>query len=83
MSETRKLTTTVVTDVVAFSRLTAAEEELTLARLRALRSDLIDPLIAVCAAVRVPQPESLMASRRRRGRQGSPDQCFTWRSATA
>jgi adenylate cyclase len=47
MSETRKLTTIVVTDVVAFSRLTAAQEELTLARLRALRSDLIDPLIAV------------------------------------
>jgi adenylate cyclase len=47
MSEARKLTTIVVTNVVAFSRLTAAQEELTLARLRALRSDLIDPLIAI------------------------------------
>jgi class 3 adenylate cyclase len=34
-------------DVVGFSRLTSADEDRTLARLRALRSDLIDPTIAV------------------------------------
>jgi class 3 adenylate cyclase len=56
MSETRKLTTIMVTDMVAFSRLTAVQEELTLARLGALRSDLIDPLIAVYHG-RVPEDE--------------------------
>ena len=35
-----------VADVVGYSRLTGADEEGTLARLRALRSDLIDPAIA-------------------------------------
>ena len=34
-------------DVVGFSRLTSVDEDRTLARLRALRSDLIDPTIAV------------------------------------
>jgi adenylate cyclase len=34
-------------DVVGFSRLTGADEERTLARLRALRIDLIDPTIAL------------------------------------
>ncbi len=43
----RKLTTILVADVVGFSRLAAADEERTLARLRALRSDLIDPAIAL------------------------------------
>jgi adenylate cyclase len=33
--------------LVGHSRLTGAEEELTLARLRTLRSDLTDPIIAV------------------------------------
>ena len=33
-------------DVVGYSRLAGADEERTLARLRALRSDLIDPSIA-------------------------------------
>jgi adenylate cyclase len=47
MSETRKLTTILVAGVAGYSCLTSADEELTLARLRALRSDLIDPLIAV------------------------------------
>lgn len=47
MSETRKLAAILAADVVGFSRLTGADEERTLARLRALRSDLIDPLIAV------------------------------------
>jgi adenylate cyclase len=45
--ETRKLVAILAADVVGFSRLTGADEERTLARLRALRSDLIDPTIAV------------------------------------
>src|SRR5215510_9742425 len=47
MAETRKLAAILVADVVGFSRLTGADEDRTLARLRALRSDLIDPTIAV------------------------------------
>ena len=47
MRETRKLAAILSADVVGFSRLAGAEEDRTLARLRALRSDLIDPTIAV------------------------------------
>src|SRR5512147_1011575 len=47
MAEQRKLTAILAADVVGFSRLTGADEDRTLARLRALRSDLIDPTIAV------------------------------------
>jgi adenylate cyclase len=47
MSETRKLAAILAADIVGFSRLAGADEEGTLARLRALRSDLIDPTIAV------------------------------------
>src|SRR5260221_14570312 len=47
MSEAGKLPALVVTDVVGYSRLAGADEERTLARLRALRSDLIEPTIAV------------------------------------
>jgi adenylate cyclase len=47
MAETRKLAAILVSDVVGYSRLAGRDEELTLARLRALRSDLIDPIIAV------------------------------------
>jgi class 3 adenylate cyclase len=46
VSETRKLATILVSDVVGYSRLTGADEDRTLARLRGLRSDLIDPSIA-------------------------------------
>ena len=46
MSETRKLAAILVADVVGFSRLAGADEDRTLARLRGLRSDLIDPAIA-------------------------------------
>jgi adenylate cyclase len=42
MSETRKLVAILVADVVG-SRLAGADEDRTLARLRGLRSDLIDP----------------------------------------
>jgi TolB-like protein/class 3 adenylate cyclase len=47
MSETRKIAAILVADVVGYSRLAGADEERILARLRALRSDLIDPTIAV------------------------------------
>jgi TolB-like protein/class 3 adenylate cyclase/tetratricopeptide (TPR) repeat protein len=47
MSETRKLAAILAADLVGFTRLTSADEDRTLARLRALRSDLIDPTIAV------------------------------------
>jgi adenylate cyclase len=47
MSETRKIAAIVVADVVGYSRLAGADEDRTLARLRALRSDLIDPIISV------------------------------------
>jgi adenylate cyclase len=46
MSEGRKLAAILVTDVVGYSRLAGADEDRTLARLRGLRSDLIDPAIA-------------------------------------
>jgi adenylate cyclase len=47
MSGTRKLAAILVADVVGYSRLAGADEERILARLRALRSDLIDPTIAL------------------------------------
>jgi adenylate cyclase len=47
MAEKRKLAAILAADVVGFSRLTGADEDRTLAQLRALRSDLIDPTIAV------------------------------------
>jgi TolB-like protein/class 3 adenylate cyclase len=47
MSETRKLAAILVSDVVGYSRLAGADEDRILARLRTLRSDLIDPTVAV------------------------------------
>jgi adenylate cyclase len=47
MSEARKLAAILSADVVGFSRLAGADEDRTLARLRTLRSDLIDPTISV------------------------------------
>jgi adenylate cyclase len=47
MGETRKLAAILVADVVGYSRLAGADEDRILARLRTLRSDLIDPTIAV------------------------------------
>ena len=47
MSETRKIAAILAADVAGFSRLAGADEDRTLARLRALRADLIDPTIAV------------------------------------
>ena len=47
MAETRKLAAILVSDVVGYSKLAGSDEDRILARLRALRSDLIDPTIAV------------------------------------
>jgi hypothetical protein len=47
MTEKRKLAAILAADVVGFSRLTGSDEEGTLARLRALWSDLAAPTIAV------------------------------------
>jgi adenylate cyclase len=46
MPNKRKIASILVADVVGDSRLAGVDEESTLARLRALRSDLIDPAIA-------------------------------------
>src|SRR6201987_3920293 len=47
MKEYRKLGAILVADVVGYSRLSGVDEDRILARLRALRSDLIDPTLAV------------------------------------
>jgi adenylate cyclase len=47
MAETRKLAAILAAEVVGYSKLAGSDEERTLARLRALRSDLIDPTIAL------------------------------------
>jgi adenylate cyclase len=46
MSETRKTAAILAADVVGFSRMASADEDGTLARLRTLRSELIDPRVA-------------------------------------
>src|SRR6204780_5163494 len=46
MSETRKIAAILAADVVGFSRMASADEDRTLARLRTLRSELIDPTVA-------------------------------------
>ena len=45
MSGTRKIAAILVADIVGYSRLAGTDEDRTLSRLRALRSDLIDPAI--------------------------------------
>jgi TolB-like protein/class 3 adenylate cyclase/Tfp pilus assembly protein PilF len=47
VTETRKLAAILVSDIVGYSRLAGTDEDRILARLRTLRSDLIDPTIAV------------------------------------
>src|SRR5271166_4023672 len=53
MTEVRKLAAILVADVVGYSRLADADEERALARLRGLRSDLIDPAIAAHPGARL------------------------------
>jgi TolB-like protein/class 3 adenylate cyclase len=45
--ESRKIAAILATDIAGYSRLVGNEEDRTLARLRTLRSDLIDPVISV------------------------------------
>jgi adenylate cyclase len=47
VGETRKIAAILVSDVVGYSRLTRADEDRILARLRTLRSDLLDLIISV------------------------------------
>ena len=47
MPERRKLAAILAADVSGYSKLAAADEERTLARLRALRGDLLYPIIAL------------------------------------
>jgi adenylate cyclase len=47
VSETRKIAAILVADVVGYSRFAGADEEGTLARLRVLRTELVDPTITV------------------------------------
>ena len=47
MPEHRKLAAILAADVVGYSKLAGSDEERVLARLRALRTDLIDPTTAV------------------------------------
>src|SRR6202522_783616 len=46
MAETRKIAAILAADVVGFSRMASADEDRTLARLRTLRSELLDPPVA-------------------------------------
>src|SRR6188508_961341 len=46
-AESRKLAAILAADMAGYSKLASADEDRTLARLRALRSDLIDPTIAL------------------------------------
>ena len=47
MAQIRKLAAMLASDVVGYSRLAGADEDRILARMRTLRSDLIDPTLAV------------------------------------
>ncbi len=62
MAETRKLAAILVADVVGYSQLAGADEERTLARLRALRSDLIDPTIACTTGASSSEPGTAASS---------------------
>ena len=46
MSEQRKIAAILAADVVGFSRMASADEDRTLARLRTLRAELVDPTVA-------------------------------------
>jgi adenylate cyclase len=62
MSETRKIAAILVSDIVGYSRLAGADEDRILARLRALRSDLIDPTIASITAASLNAPATAASS---------------------
>ena len=82
MSETRKIAAILVSDVVGYSRLAAADEDRTLARLRALRSDLIDPTISVHHGHRNDEDEQVTQDLFERGqRLHSPPRAAASRAA--
>src|SRR6516162_8489739 len=77
MSESRKLVAILVADVVGYSRLAGTDEERTLARLRGLRSDLIERNAGL-PPERRPRPFFLScekAERMRFGPRRSSGQC--------
>ena len=47
MAEVRKLAAILAADVAGYGKLAGSDEERTLARLRALRSDLFDPKVSL------------------------------------
>src|SRR5580658_9856321 len=82
MSETRKIAAILVADVVGYSRLADADEDLTLARLRALRNDLIDPTIAVHnGRVFKRAGDGALVEFRMTKRWLTPERRFGWRPA--
>ena len=64
MSETRKIAAILAADVVGFSRMTSADEDRTLARLRTLRAELIDPHLSSQRRRRVQTAPATRTSRR-------------------
>ena len=62
MGEVRKLAAILVADVIGYSRLADADEHRTLARLRGLRSDLIDPAVAAITAASSSAPATARSS---------------------
>jgi class 3 adenylate cyclase len=85
MPETRKLAAILAADVVGYSKLAGSDEERTLARLRALRSDLIDPTIALHhgRVVKRTGDESSLSSEASSMPFAAPSRCRTvWLSAT-
>jgi hypothetical protein len=79
MSETRKLAAILVADVVGYSPVAGADEDRTLAHLRGLRSDLIDPVIATHHG---PSPGSVRRPTVRSERHGpAPDGRIQWTDA--
>jgi hypothetical protein len=62
VTETRKLAAILVADVVGYSRLAGADEDRILARLRTLRSDLIDPTSPSITGASSSAPETAQLS---------------------
>jgi class 3 adenylate cyclase len=84
MGETRKLAAILVSDVVGYSRLAGADEDRILARLRTLRSDLIDPTVSVHrgrVVKRTGDVARLCASYQYR-MFGDPAACFNFQQAS-
>ena len=84
MPETRKLVAILAADIVGFSRLAGADEEGTLARLRALRSELINPTIAdhLGASSSAPETGLSLSSAALLTRCAAPSRCNRRRRAS-